>query len=152
MFYRNQIKSFTKQFRMKPPIDVRIIFWILIVTGLIHFFSAGLLLSGLSQLPPEHKQPILFNALILDSNLSVAIYYCLGAMGCLFAAYGINKRYKWAWWLLLIFSIYNISDSLLFFPYSAVSSVISIFLILGIIIWLLYHRKLYRINLDNQKD
>jgi len=150
MLDRNEVEL-NRPYRRKMPFDARIIGWWLFATAFISFLFGFGLLSGLWHIPSGYDQTVIFSMVSLTSDLSSGIYSILGGLLCLVAAYGIIRGYKFGWWLMLICSIINISDSTLIFSHHPVTSIIGICIGLGIIIWLVYRRRLYNISRNSER-
>jgi len=146
MLDQNESKLTVTPARKKMPLDVRIVAWLGLISAVVAFLFVGLLISGLAHIPSGHHRPILFGIISLASDLSLGIHTFWVGAGSLICAYGLIRGFKFGWWLTFIFSINGICDSLLIFSDAQVVATISICFSLGIITWLLYRRRLYKIG------
>ena len=135
----------------KMPLDVRVVVWLEIISSLMHFIIVGLLIIGIAHSPSNNHRDVLFNTVCLSTNLSTGTYSFSLGLACLVGAYGLWQGYRFGWWFVLIFSIYNISDSALMFSDYPITTTIAICFSLGIIAWLIYRRQLYKIGIKSEE-
>lgn len=132
--------------KKKMPLDARIVGWLVLTSAFIGFLCVGLLVIGLAHNPSDYHRPVLFGTVSLTSDLSLGIHTFLSGLVCLISGYGLIKGHKFGWWLTLILSIDNISDSLLIFSDYRITASIGIYISIGIIIWLVWRRGFYGIG------
>jgi len=136
----------------KMPLDVKIVVVLGVIASIMHFLVFTLILLGLAHSPSGYQHRVLFGLLRFVSDLAVGTHSFIMATVCLGCAYGLAKGYKFAWWLMLIFSGSNIVDSFLLSSDFPITGTTSIFFSLMMIGWLIFRRKLYHIGEAREKE
>lgn len=130
----------------RVTLDIKIVGFIVGLAFFLFLLLGLLFLSGLAHVPIRDVRPALFGILSLVSDIQFGLYFfCIGIIG-IFSAYGIVKKFKVAWWSLLILLIDRLLNGLLMLPDYIVSISIGSGLSVAIIIWLVYRRRLYGIG------
>lgn len=147
MLSESKIKKWNDN--QKVSWDIRAIGWLYYLIGAVLLVLSFLLLSGFGKIPSDENRLILMGMISLTSEVSYGIHnLCMGIIA-LICGYGIIRRFKFVWWLMLIYSINGISDSLFVISLYPMTAIISICLSIGIIFWLIYRRKFYGIGLSD---
>jgi len=130
----------------KMPLDARIVAYWAYFAGFISFVFGVLLLCKAGYFPDDEVRLIAFGLVSLTSESSFAVYFLFFAFANLVCGYGLARRYKFGWWLMLILSIYTVSDFVLALSDNRVATTIGICINLTIIGWLICRRRVYRIG------
>ncbi len=136
--------------RTRPPLDVRVVAYYLYFGGFLALTLSLLLIIGVAKPADNESRRVLLGTMVLDSGSTQAVYtLCIG--GCtLFCAWGLMRRVKFAWWFALVYQIYFVIDEIVVFPPYSIYRVISMALVMALIAWLWFRRKLYSVHLGSK--
>ena len=129
--------------KSKLPIDLRVVMALGIVSCVVHFGVLVLLVLGVAHIPEDIRDRVLFGTIVISSELSDGIYeFVMGLCSVVFV-YGLFRRTRWAWWYALALNTYGVVDSAFSFTLLPVVVTITMLLSAGVIVWLIYRRKLF---------
>ena len=137
----NIVNYYSKQ---KMPKDFRIVIGINYSIGLFTLLIGVLLLTSIAYFK-DNKITVLFGTVTLHTKLSCALSEITYGFLRLLSSKGIGKRYKLAWWALLILSLDDLISY--FFSYSLEQfnavMLLWIFINIAMIVWLFLRRSLF---------
>ncbi len=128
------------------PLDVRIMGWIFFAASVVWLLIGLLLFTEISHIPPGDQRLTFFGMITLTSDMSFGMHSLVISLTGFLSFYGIMKGHRFGWWIALFLCINGCSDSILVFSQHRVAAVISILMSIGIIVWLVFRRRLYNIG------
>jgi hypothetical protein len=149
--FRNEDKLVAIPSNKKRPLDVKIIVWINSIYAALAFLLTAFLITGTINFPSGYCRPVLFGLFHITSNLSSAIFTFLYGLISLISAYCLYKFYKFGWFFVFFGCLLGTLDSLRNLSDFTLTRIISICMSLGVICWLIYRRRLYKIGKSSNK-
>lgn len=145
-----ELRGGTIVYKSRPPLDVRIVAYLVYVCAFLQLGVGLLLATGVAK-PVDASWPILCGAIVLTSKGAlVACQFSLGVC-TLFEAWGLMRRMKFAWWLLLASTIYAMAEAVSHLAKYPVSAGIGIATGLPFFAWLWFRRELYGVHLGAKR-
>ncbi len=135
-----------KRLGRRMPLDVRIIACLFVAGAIMTFFMVALSFFGVLHFNPDYSPSVLFGLISLDSDFTSATYYSLSAVLELICAYGLITGRAYGWWLQLIHSAILFFDAILLYSHVPTAATLSMAIVLAIVVWLMYRRRLYNIG------
>jgi lysylphosphatidylglycerol synthetase-like protein (DUF2156 family) len=131
--------------KTRPPLDVRIVAYLLYSLAFWRVGLAILLASGVAKPAESHR--VLFSSLPASSPLSHGVYWFLIGLCYFICAWGLMRRVTLAWWFTVLFSLYESTDTVFMlskYHHYAVDRLVGTMVFLA---WLWFRRGLYAVHL-----
>jgi hypothetical protein len=128
----------------KTPLDAKIIGGFLSLSGLLGILLGVVLVTGIGHFTSESETAILFGLFTVSSELGHGIYNIIGSIYILIGSYGLIRRRKYGWWVMISFCAYFFLEGMLS---GTKAHIWAFFMYGGVTLWLLCRSKTYGVRI-----